>query len=143
MSITNTTSTDDQVKLNYALNECSIQWIDSTSSIGTRAVEGVCAADKLGGLKVTILPHSVVCRQCVRGHRYFVWHTNSKKTIETKVNLAKFQGLWFLRENWKDIGNTNRMMINSSHGVRGGTNSISLTGISWLKAISVFGAGHL
>ena len=142
MSVTNTSSTDDQVRLNYALNKCSIQWIDSATSIRTKAVEGVCAADKLGGLKVTILPHSVVCRQCVRGHRYFIWHSNAKKTIGSKVKLAKLQSLWFLRNDWKEIGNTKGQIINSSHGVRGANSSIPLTGISWLKAISVFGAGH-
>lgn len=138
LSTTMNTSLDDQVKLNHALNDCDIQWIDSTSNIMTKAVEGMCARNKLGALKVTILPHSVVCRQCLRGHRYFVWHTNSKKNGKTKVAIAKSQGLWFLKKNWKDIGVAEERTTSMSKGMSNGANSARLTGIAWLKAISNF-----
>lgn len=146
LSLTMPSSQDDQVKINHALNDCSINWIKPANKIKRKAVQGVCSTNKLGGLEVTILTQDVVCRYCHRKHGYYIWHTNSRKINDSKVDTAKSLGLWFLRDNWKEIGCNEHEKVQALNmaidapvhilTMVANQNHIMLKGVSWLKAIS-------
>ncbi len=108
------------MKLNYALDECNIQW--SPVSVQTKTVLGECAGDKLGGLRVAVLPHSIVCRKAPCASSLYVLHRNSRKESSAKRQIARTHGVWYLRQDWTIVDN--------------GTGSTRLTGTEWLRAIA-------
>lgn len=104
---------DDQVLINYAFKQCQIRWQSPTQD---GFIVGEC---KASGLKVTIMPSSVVCRRCVEGGHYAVWHQKGSRRQEVKKSKAEEGRKWFLREDWKTIDHTN------------------LKGLEWLRLIAV------
>ncbi len=105
--------------MNHALEDCDIHW--SATDVQDKAVLGACAQNKLGGLKVVILPHSVVCRKTVCSMSASILHPNSRKESTAKMRAAKTQGVWYLRKDWALISN----------------NTAQLTGAMWLRQIAV------
>ena len=123
MSHTRTDSFDDQVKLNYVLQGCHIQWQSTGRSTSNQSVTGQCDKNHLGGLKVTILPESIVCRHCQSGEQntsYYVWHDMAKKTAKAKLKIAQQGKVWYLNDKW-------------NNSTRDGS---KLTGLEWLRTIS-------
>lgn len=126
MTQTKSDTFDDQVKLNYALEDCHIKWQSGGRSIQNQAITGQCSENLLGGLKVTILPETVVCRKClyeVHDNSYYVWHRMTKKSGNVKVKRAQEGSVWYLKDDW-----------NISSSLRRETHQ--LTGLEWLKTIS-------
>lgn len=109
---------DDQMKMNYALDRCNITWRQEEGGVATH---GVCS----NGLKVTILSNRVICRHCSsnKATNYYVWHRlASKGQMDRKTAVAKLGKAWFLRDGWNA---TNHMTIGRK-----------LTGINWLRSIT-------
>ena len=113
--------TDDQIKMNLALQASNIKWTYN-SALDKQSIvyEGI-GSD---GLKVTLLPPKVACRHwaCLMEKRdqYYIWHRGTiSHTMDPKTTKAKSDGVWFLREDWVAI-----------------TNQSNLTRHSWLKQIS-------
>lgn len=104
---------DDQVLINHAFNHCHIHWQPPTKD---GFIVGQCEAS---GLKVAIIPNSVVCRRCVEGRHYAVWHQKSSRKQDVKKSKAEEGRKWFLREDWENIDHTN------------------LKGLEWLRQIAV------
>jgi len=113
--------TDDQIKMNLALEALHIKWThDSSLPKQSIAYEGI-GSHKI---KVTLLPPKVACRhwacQLDKKDQYYIWHRGSlSHTMDPKTSLAKSDGVWYLREDWTAI-----------------TNQSSLTGRNWLTLIS-------
>lgn len=105
---------DDQVKLNYALDDCGITW---SGSVRSETVEGACASDRLDGLRVAVLSHRTVCRKIHCSPPYYIVHRISRKEGSVKKRVAEALQLWFLRDDWMNRGDR-------------------LTGTRWLEAIS-------
>lgn len=109
-------SFDDQLKINYALKECNITWHPTNGK--DQVVHGECQ----NGLKVTLLPQSVVCRRChgnwrTQQQQYYIWHQLTKKEGQAKVESALKNKVWFLQDEWK--------------------NTSDMKGIAWLKSVSI------
>lgn len=119
---------DDQVKLNYALNGCSIEWFSQGRNIENQAISGQCAKRKLKGLKVTVLPRSLICRKCRPQHKnsYYVWHSRSKRAGDMKMKMAVSGYTWFLKKS----------TVLQDGGLREEKEIEELKGVEWLKAIS-------
>jgi len=113
--------TDDQIKMNLALEALHIKWThDSSLPKQSIAYEGIGSHE----IKVTLLPPKVACRhwacQLDKKDQYYIWHRGSlSHTMDPKTSLAKSDGVWYLREDWTAI-----------------TNQSSLTGRNWLTLIS-------
>ena len=109
---------DDQLKMNYALDRCNITW---HQELGGMATHGVCS----NGLKVTILSTKVICRHCSpsKATNYYVWHKlASKGEMDKKAAVARLGKAWFLRDDW-----------NAAHHMPVGR---KLTGMNWLQSIT-------
>eukprot|EP00731_Ephydatia_muelleri_P031958 Em0023g465a len=91
-------NTNDQYRLNFALQSLGIRWgVDDDVQVG------ICQ----NGLKVAVLPNSLACRGIKNCHpeeraQYYIWHAGFR-TEEGKVDGAKRGNAWFLRERWKDV----------------------------------------
>ena len=105
---------DDQVKLNYALDDCGITW---SGSVQSETVEGACASNRLDGLRVAVFSHRSVCRQLPCTPPTYIIHRLSRKEGPAKRRVAEALQLWFLRDDWVTRGD-------------------SLKGTRWLEAIS-------
>lgn len=120
---------DDQVNVNNALNSCNISWVSNSSD---KIVTGQCQAEdkKLQGLRVTILPFSMICRRCSKKNKrnIYVWHKQSKKTGEMKMKMAVSTQTWYLRNlTLSATGGRNLMEIKEIE---------ELKGIDWIRAIA-------
>ena len=125
MSRTPMDTQDDQVRLNHALDRCSIEWNSRGRSIENQAISGKC---RLSGLTVTVLPRSLICRNC-RQHRnsYYVWHNRSKRAGDMKMRTAISGYTWYLRE----------LTIKDDGTLKENARTEKLKGSAWLKAIAV------
>ncbi len=113
-------SYNDQARLNNALLQLGIRWDDNHhGNIQTTDWQG--ATDT--GFNVTVLSALRVCRHTCNGkaHKkeYYVWHKGGSGKAG-KMNYARQGGLWYLKKDWETV-----------------TNHSTLTGIDWLRAISV------
>ena len=108
---------DDQITINYILNELGVEWHEANIPSDDYYVQGFSPQ----GLKVTILSNHVVCRYCerIRLDSYYVWHPRSAKAIEAKLRQASRGNLWVLDPQW-----------NSSL-----THRSNLTGLEWLHSL--------
>lgn len=119
---------DDQVKLNYALDSCNIEWFSQKRNIDNQAIAGKCAKRKLNGLKVTVLPQSLICRKCKQYKTsYYVWHSRSKRAGEMKMKAAIAGYTWFLK---------NTTVLEDGE-LRESEATKDLKAVKWLKAISL------
>lgn len=113
-------SNDDQVLLNYALKACNIHWQAKGKTVANQSITGQCPDTKL---KVTVLPHSEICRYDCGTEGYHVWHRLSKKKPDLKKRAAMRGGRWYLKDNWRSLGQTERGKV--------------LKDVDWLTLISV------
>ena len=127
MSHTRRDTHDDQVKLNYALDSCNMQWLSKGRNIENQAISGKC---RLNGLKVTVLPRSLICRNCMQyRNSYYVWHGRSKRAGDMKMKTAISGYTWYLRE----------VRVEEDGTLKESGKTEKLKGRAWLKAISVTG----
>ena len=125
ISHTRSDAHDDQVKFNYALEGCNIKWLSKGRDIETQAINGKCG---LNELKVTVLPKSLVCRNCQKDRNsYYVWHGHSKRTGDMKIKAAISGYAWYLQQ----------LTVNEDGSVRESKRTENLKGLAWLKALSV------
>lgn len=125
MSRIRTDTQDDQVKLNYALDSCNIEWLGKGRSIENQAVSGKC---RLNGLTVTVLPRSLICRNCRQDRKsYYVWHGRSKRAGDMKMKTAISGYTWYLRE----------LAVKEDGTLNESGRTEKLKGIAWLEAIAV------
>lgn len=120
---------DDQVNVNNALNNCNISWV---SNMSNKVVTGQCQAEdiKLHGLRVTILPFTIICRKCSNKDKLgvYVWHKQSKKTGEMKMKVAVSTQTWYLRNLTLSATGARSLIENGEIG--------ELKGIDWIRAIA-------
>ena len=125
MSQTRNDTHDDQVKLNYALDGCNIEWLSKGRDIENQAISGKC---RLNRLKVTVLPRSLICRTCKHTkNSYYVWHGRSKRAGDMKMKMAISGYTWYLRD----------LTVKKDGTLRESGRTEKLKGVAWLKAISV------
>ena len=118
---------DDQVKLNYALDSCNIEWLSKGRNIENQAISGKC---RQNGLTVTVLPRSLICRSCLQyRNSYYVWHGQSKRAGDMKMKTAISGYTWYLRE----------LTVKEDGTLKESGRIEKLKGRAWLKAISVTG----
>ena len=125
VSTVNITSTmirhnyDDQARLNYGLAALRPSW-ENHGNVLYRELKGETA----GGFRVTIASGKEICRHyCSLRERskYYVWHKGGGPNgVKEKEKFAQQGQLWYLREDWERR-----------------TNNSSLSGIEWLREISV------
>lgn len=109
--------------INNVLYKCGISWSNSSSNGSQlQAVTGQCAdsGDEMSGLKVTILPTSMICRKCYKKDRsgVYIWHKQSKKTGVAKMKAATTTDTWYLK--------SDTLMIEKDE----------LKGTEWIRAIA-------
>ena len=102
--------TDDQIRLNIAMNKSGITWTKSTSQF----------ADKIGftsHYKVAIISEDLICRsKCSKVDggldSFLLVHQLSPKRPQTKVDILRYLHLYFIKENeYLRINTTQRMDI--------------------------------
>lgn len=120
---------DDQVNINNAFNNCDIKWSNNTNN---KVVTGQCAEDKLQGLKVTVLPASVICRRCHSKDKdsLYVWHKQSKKSGEMKMKTAISTHTWHLKNITLNLREDACSIIMENKEME------KLKGIEWIQALS-------
>ena len=128
LSQTRTDVHDDQVKLNYALDSCNIEWYNQGRNIESQSITGKCAKNKLNELQVTVLPKSLICRKCKKHlNSYYVWHSRTKRVGDMKMKIAISGQKWFLNE----------LIVLEDGGLRESKESEQLKGREWLQSISL------
>lgn len=93
---------DDQVRINYILQESGIQWFveKDCSDISHCTVTG----STKDGITVTLLSQDIICRQsCQKDHDYYIWHGRAPRSSSSKEAKAREGGVWLLCEDWKRI----------------------------------------
>ena len=119
-------SHDDQVILNRALKNCSIQW-RSVKNISTDPIDGFCLKNNLS---LTVLPQSSICRiQCKDTASVYVWHPLSLSKGDKKKTSIKDSHLWYLREDWRETL--------EAEGNQGTSLEPSSRGTKWLSLLSI------
>ena len=111
---------DDQVRLNYALEQMNPVWEDASGRTGTGLNKKETLIGHASGFTVTLLPAEIICRaQCNEKlqSQYYMWHKVIRKNIHSKTTKTGQARLWYLRKDWK--------MFNSS-----------ASGVQWLTEIS-------
>ena len=117
---------DDQVKLNSGLDKLPLQWrpVDNcTPTAWNCTVQGKVPGPD--GLEVTLISQELACRFCSEllenlDHTYF-WHQQVKtKDGKDKERTAWEAHMWFLRDDWEDIGAESK-----------------LTGEEWMELITI------
>lgn len=111
-------NTNDQARLNFALQAMDMHWDNSHMSMITQAMMG----EGRSGFRAAVLPVRDVCRQtCTKKiiHMYYVWHKGGSQNKEGKMSYASKGGLWYLRSDWQRISRT------------------SARGVQWLREIAV------
>ena len=127
MSQTRVDTQDDQVKINYALDSCNIEWLSKGRSIENQAISGKC---RQNGLTVTVLPRSLICRKCAQyRNSYYVWHGRSKRAVDMKMKTGIYGYTWYLRE----------LTVKEDGALKESGRTEKLKGRAWLKAIAVTG----
>ena len=88
--------TDDQVRVNRALDVMSIQW----RSLNEGYHEGITNGST--SLTVTTLPTTTICRHCKQRliHNYYVWHHHAVRVGAVKREQLSTTGLWLLQDDW-------------------------------------------
>ena len=92
---------DDQVRINYILQESGIQWFveKDCSDISHCTVTG----STKDGITVTLLSQDIICRQsCQKDYDYYIWHGCASCSSSSKEAKAR-EGVWLLHEDWKRI----------------------------------------
>lgn len=97
--------------MNQAMNDCHIQWQSEGKDVEKQAIDGECE----DGLRVTIFPYAVICRQC-KGHvleqGVYVWHQlppgdqlhlTQTQRDQARSAVAMKGGTWFLRSKWTNV----------------------------------------
>ena len=108
-------TTDDQVRVNRALDKMGIEWQQLNHE---KYYQGV--TTDLIPLTVTTLPSIVVCRNCRDTFKdiYYVWHHHAARNgTAKKVTLHK-NDIWLLSDDWYKMANS------------------SLTGKQWIMSIT-------
>ena len=115
---------DDQIKLNYGLDNLHVRWI--TRNVNQTDPQGdlskLWEGEADGGLRVTLLPQRMACRSigCRQDskHGCYIWHhTWSRHISKIMIGNAKNDSVWFLKKDWHSV---------PSH----------YTGWEWLRAIA-------
>ena len=112
-------TTNDQARLNFALDAMNVRWNATTSgNLVTTEWHG----KGRNGFKVTVLPSMVVCRSgsCSTNRKniYYVWHKGGDQSAAGKRSgLGEF---WHLRHNWEYVSRR----------------SAAVTGQQWLRQIA-------
>ena len=133
LSQTRNDTHDDQVKLNYARENCKIKWFNEGRNINNQAITGECARGKLAGLKVTVLPRTMICRRCKKQTKsYYVWHNRAKRRGDVKVKTAVSGNTWFLKDS----------VVVEDGIFKESEETEKLKGHMWLSAISSNHHGH-
>ena len=102
---------DDQVRINQALSNLSVQWYmeRNCSKVPSCVVYGKAR----GGVGVVVLPGQIVCRHCHKKSQHpqlFVWHQLVAKVGDTKEKLAKERHMWYLKPSWKKISSVSNLV---------------------------------
>jgi len=90
--------TDDQVRVNMALDNMGIHWKELNNE---GYYEGVTSTPI--SLRVTTLPTTIICRYCKERliDNYYVWHHHAVRIGIVKQERLSTTGFWLLKENWK------------------------------------------
>ena len=114
--------TDDQKKLNYALNRLHIQW-DKRDSRSQPWCGSAPVQNNSSNLTVTVLPMDSICRgpgcNVKRVNDYYVWHQGGGHDYKAMIVGASKARVWMLRRDWESLKTSN------------------LTGSEWLRAIMI------
>jgi len=107
-----TTSLDDQVIMNKALDVMDVRWKQLNSDGYYQGITN----DSIP-LKITTLPGSAIFRNCTKGlpANYYVWyHHSRRKTGATKEDLLILNNIWLLKDNWDEsVWNTSTTTLSS------------------------------
>ena len=109
--------TDDQVRVNRALDGMGIEWKLLDKRKGYH--EGI--TNNPTSLRVITLPITVICRHCRQRFidEYYVWHHHAVRVGTVKKERLSTSGFWLLQDNW------NMTVWNN------------VTGEQWLLSVSV------
>ena len=90
--------TDDQVRVNRALDGMGIEWRSLDNEKGYH--EGITSNPT--SLRVTTLPTTVICRYCKQRliGQYYVWHHHAVRVGAVKKERLSTTGFWLLQDNW-------------------------------------------
>lgn len=91
--------TDDQVRVNMALDNMRIRWKLLKYKEG-RYHEGIASGPT--PLRVTTLSTSMICRYCKERliGSYYVWHHHAVRVGTVKKGQLATTGYWILQDNW-------------------------------------------
>lgn len=108
---------DDQVTINYVLNDLDIKWHQASNPNENYCAQGISPS----GLKVTILSNSIICRNCEHTSliTYYIWHHRAAKSFDAKLQQAVKANLWLLDPHWNFSLDLTK----------------NLTGIEWLNSL--------
>ena len=104
-------STDDQIRINFALYNSNLRWLSNTSKIRSEIVEAQCD----NGLKITAIPRNIVCRGPAPKPGVYVWHMFNKNVW--KKTIAVNGKHWYLKDDWETPN--------------------SLNGLNWLASVTL------
>ena len=90
-------STDDQVRMNRALDAMGIQW-KLLNNEGYH--EGITGGPT--SLRVTTIPTTIICRYCKQKliGKYYVWHHHAVRKGAVKKERLSTTGFWLLEDYW-------------------------------------------
>jgi len=102
-------TTDDQVRVNNALDKMGIKWRQLNRE---RYYQGVTTGSM--PLTVTTLPSLVICRNCRETFKdiYYVWHHHAARNGTAKRVSLNRNDIWLLKDDW------NKTVKNSVTGTR-------------------------
>ena len=92
---------DDQLRMNYAFEAMDPMWKDES---GENKLAELKFGTTASGFSVTMLSEEMICRcNCTENlqSKYYVWHKQSSKNVESKTNTSEQFKLWFLRKDWE------------------------------------------
>ena len=110
-------STDDQVRVNYALNTSKLEW----SLSDDRVIVGV---SQNSTTRVANLPERYICRKTCEPSllsECYIWHQTKKLLKRPGVGRRPHSQVWFLRSDFYRM-------------------STRVTGVQWLKQLTVPGS---
>ena len=99
----------DQELFNYGLHNLEISW-QKYGELENTYFEGEC---KVNGMRVTTIPHSLICRAKCRTaimKSVYVWHPVSKSEGDAKVAVAEKYNLNFLSQRWSEREDCNQVI---------------------------------
>ena len=115
------TSTDDQVRVNYALYTSNLEWSLSEEPLDDRVIVG---ASQNSTTRVANLPERYICRKtCVPSllSECYIWHQTRKLLKRPGMGKTQHSQVWFLRSDFYRM-------------------STRVTGVQWLKQLTVPGS---